>query len=135
MIIWVNIFQTESISEIYSKSPVRAIGKELHQLKHIKVMKNGLVCKETAVLVVRINNIGEKQCCFSGLLAIFRNKILNFYIFFSFEYFGSFDHYAACYVPSKPGSRPPVSNVTSAGVRLAMGLTTVTSFGSVMNSV
>ena len=29
------------------------------------------VCKQTAVLVVCINNIGQKQCCFNELVAIF----------------------------------------------------------------
>ena len=29
------------------------------------------VCKQTAVLVVHINNIGEQQCCFNRLVGIF----------------------------------------------------------------
>ena len=45
MVIWVKIFQTEVMVEIYSKSLVRAITHEIQlelQLKPIKVMKNGL---------------------------------------------------------------------------------------------
>ena len=60
MVIWV---KTELMVEICSKSLVRAIGKVLpinNQLKPIKVSKNGLVnCKQKAVLVVCINNIGQ----------------------------------------------------------------------------
>ena len=29
------------------------------------------VCKQTTVLVVRINNIGQKQCCLTSLAGIF----------------------------------------------------------------
>ena len=29
------------------------------------------VCYQTAVLVVRINNIGQQQCCFNRLVVIF----------------------------------------------------------------
>ena len=29
------------------------------------------VCKQTAVVVVRINNIGQQQCCFNRPVAIF----------------------------------------------------------------
>ena len=50
VVIWVKNYQNELMVEVYSKSPVRAIGKVLikvlmkleHQLKHIKVMENGL---------------------------------------------------------------------------------------------
>ena len=52
--------------EIYSKSLVRAIGKSItheimleHQSKLIKVMKNVPCCKQTVVVVVHINNIGQ----------------------------------------------------------------------------
>ena len=30
------------------------------------------VCKQTAVLVVRINNIGQQQYCFNGLVGMIR---------------------------------------------------------------
>ena len=58
------IFSTELMVEICSRSLVRAIGKVLliklgHQLKPIKVMKMAFVCKQTAAMVVRINNIGQ----------------------------------------------------------------------------
>ena len=29
------------------------------------------VCKQTAVLLVSINNIGQQQCCFNRLVGIF----------------------------------------------------------------
>ena len=52
--------------EIYSKSLVRAIGNALliefsqnTSLKAIKVKKMAFVCKQTAVLMVCINNIGQ----------------------------------------------------------------------------
>ena len=67
------------------------------------------VCKQTIVLVVRINNIEQQQWCFNRLIAIFLTLYfttylswpdwLYFYCFFSFEYFDSFDHYAACWFP------------------------------------
>ena len=66
MVIWVKNVQTELMVEIYTKSLVRAIGKSIShenelepQSKLIKVMQNGLFCKQTAALVVRINNIGQ----------------------------------------------------------------------------
>ena len=34
-------------------------------------MNNGLFCKEIAVLVEHINNIGQKQCCFDRIVGIF----------------------------------------------------------------
>ena len=50
--------QSELMVEIYSKSLVRAIKER--QLKPIKVMNNVCnVCKQTAVLVVCINTIGQ----------------------------------------------------------------------------
>ena len=71
-------------------------------------MKNGL-CKQTAVLVVRINNIGQLQRCFNRLLGIFVILYFTTYltwpdwyfycVFFSFEYFDSCDHYAAFWFP------------------------------------
>ena len=71
-------------------------------------MKNGL-CKQTAVLVVSINNIRQQQSCFNKLLAIFLTlylttylswpDYLNFYSFFSLENVDSFDYYAVCWVP------------------------------------
>ena len=68
------------------------------------------VCKQTAVLVVCINNTGQWQECFNRLLAIFltlhfttylpQSDQLYFYcFFFSFEYFDSFDHCPACWFP------------------------------------
>ena len=47
------------------------------------------VCKQTAVLVVRINNIGQKQCClnrtfFSFFTLLCRPDGLNLYSYFSF---------------------------------------------------
>ena len=65
------ILQTEIMFEIYSKILVRAIGKVL-QMKSsyrtlIKTRKGDE--KQTTVLVVRINNIGQYQCCFYRLLA------------------------------------------------------------------
>ena len=42
-------------------------------------MKNGL-CKQTAVLVVRINNIGQWQWCFNRLLAIFLTLYFTTYL-------------------------------------------------------
>ena len=51
------------------------------------------VCKQ-----ITINNIGQQQSCFSRLLAILPD-CLYIHSFFSLEYFDSFDHYAACYVP------------------------------------
>ena len=38
------------------------------------------VCKQTAVLVVRINNIGQKQYCFNILLAIFLTQYFTTYL-------------------------------------------------------
>ena len=59
--------QHELMVEIYPKSQVRAVGKvnityeiELEQqLKPINVMERAFVSNQTAVLVVRINNIGQ----------------------------------------------------------------------------
>ena len=39
-------------------------------------MKMAFVCKQRAVLVVRINNIGQEQCRFNGLIGIFFHLIL-----------------------------------------------------------
>ena len=68
MDISVQKIQTELTAEIYSKSSVRAIGKVLLMefsyninLKNIKMMNNGLFCKQTVVLVVCINNIGKNS--------------------------------------------------------------------------
>ena len=38
------------------------------------------VCKQTAVLVVRINSIGQEQCCFNKLVAIFLTKYFRYHI-------------------------------------------------------
>ena len=51
MVIWVIFFQTELMVEICSKSLVRAMGKVL--------LKMAFICKQTAVFVVHINNIGQ----------------------------------------------------------------------------
>ena len=72
-------------------------------------MKNmAFVCKQTAVLVVRINKIGQQQRCFHRLVGIFLTNTLPHtsisltscisIVFFSFEYFDTYDHYAACWV-------------------------------------
>ena len=65
MVIWVKIFQTELMSEIYSKSPVRAIGK-------ILLEKMAFVCKQTAVLVVCItlDNNNDVLADFYPLLSL-----------------------------------------------------------------
>ena len=63
----IKIYQTELMAEIYSKSLVRANGKELLvniARTTIKTHKGDekwplFVHKHTAVLVVRINNIGQ----------------------------------------------------------------------------
>ena len=52
--------------ELYSKSLVRASGKVLLQLQPIKTFD----CKQTAVLVVRINNIGQYKLRLNRLLTI-----------------------------------------------------------------
>ena len=72
-------------------------------------MKNGLVCKQTAVLVVRINNIGHNNDVLGDFQPFFSLYTLPHTsvdltscistVFFSFEYFDLFDHYAACWVP------------------------------------
>ena len=66
------------------------------------------VCKQTAVLVVSINNIGQYQCCFNRLVAIFSldnlpdtSVDLTSCISITFSVLNisySFDHYAACWV-------------------------------------
>ena len=66
------------------------------------------VCKETAVLVVRINNIGNNNTVFTDLYASFSLNTLPhtsvsltsciYIVFFSFEYFDPYCHYAACCV-------------------------------------
>ena len=73
------------MAEIYSKSPVRAIGKVLimefskdTNKKHIKVMKMAFVFKQTAVLVVLINNIGQQQTTFYQSFSHFSHFILYY---------------------------------------------------------
>ena len=43
-------------------------------------MEMAFVCKQTDVLVVRINNIGKYQWCFSRLLAIFLTLYFTTYL-------------------------------------------------------
>ena len=56
MVIWVQNVQTELMVEIYSKSLVRAVGKVLLARTPIKM---AFVCKQTAVLVIRVNKFGQ----------------------------------------------------------------------------
>ena len=68
------------------------------------------VCKKTAVLVVCINNIvnnndvlTDSEPFFSLNTLLYASVSLascNSIVFFSFEYFDSLDHYAACWVTS-----------------------------------
>ena len=67
------------------------------------------VCKQTVVLVVHINNIGQ---CLNRLLAIFLTLYFTAYLsrpdwlFFSIlKNLDPCDHYAVCCVPLKWGAR------------------------------
>ena len=76
-----------------------------------------LDCKQTAVLVVRINNIlDNNNKLLTDLWPFFSLNTLPhtsvglsdcfFIVFFSFEYFDSFDHYAACWVTLTTSTTP-----------------------------
>ena len=81
-----------------------------HQLKkHIQVMKTGLVCKQTAVLVVPSIILDNNNYVLADFQPFFSPDTLPHtsvgltdcisIVFFSCEYFDSFDHYAVGYVP------------------------------------
>ena len=62
------------------------------------------VCKQTVVLVVCINNIGQQQWWFNRLLGIFVTLYFTTYLvvflgfFFSLKEIDGYDHYATCCV-------------------------------------
>ena len=69
----------------------------------------GFVCKQTAILVVHINKLDNNNNVLTGFKSFFSLYTLPHTLvgltdcifivcFFSFVYFDSFDHYAACYV-------------------------------------
>ena len=76
VVIWVTIFQTELMVEIYSKSLLRAIGPHQYRWTMIRMFKQTF-----PTLYLPHTSVGMTSC-----ISI---------VVFTFKYLDSFDHYAA----------------------------------------
>ena len=61
MVIWVQNDHTELMLEIYSKRLERAVGKVLLMKFRYNTISINVTRKQSAVLVVQINDIGQEQ--------------------------------------------------------------------------
>ena len=97
MAIWVRIFETELMIEIYSKSLVRAIGNVLILKSNLETNSIHKTDSEWPLFVnkqlfwwspsITLDNNNAVLTDLTSCISI---------VFFSFGYFLPFDHYAAC---------------------------------------